>query len=192
VVWVFFATENHQYSLECPHDSPYSATAPIEALNNHAPQARRTHDRPDAPRRAPGDTGFLTSVQLDLNNNGFDNADEIASGPAARGSFADVLDEAGVDSSKATVIRTTLERGSGPLHVVLRVDGEYRYGRQDNQASPFITRIHAYAGRSYIRVLHTWVYWAHPTSTARKRATTRTWPRSPTASSRQTRPTRDG
>ena len=164
-VWVFFfTTDATQYTLDYgPTVRRARATAPIEALNN--PRAAGLAELTTGPMRVvvrQGETGFLTSVQLDLDNNGFDNADEIAAGPAARGSFADVLDEAGVDSSKATVIRTTLERGSGPLHVVLRVDGEYRYGREDNQSSPFITRIHAYAGRSYIRVLHTWVYTGTP------------------------------
>jgi hypothetical protein len=164
-IWVFFfAGDTDRYTLEFgPSVRRARAQAPIEALNN--PRAAGLAELTTGPLRVvvrQGETGFLTSVQLDLDNNGFTDADEIASGPAARGSFADVLDDAGVDSSRATVIRTTLERGTGPLHTVLRVDGEYRYGRGDNQVSPFVTRIHAYAGRTYIRVLHTWVYTGTP------------------------------
>ncbi len=164
-IWVFFfATDSTTYALEYgPSIRRARPAVQLEILNN--PRAAGLAEITTGPLRfivRQGDTGFLTSVQLDLDNDGFTDADEIAAGPAARGSFADVLDEAGVDGSKATVIRTTLERGSGPLHVVLRVDGEYRYGRGDNQASPFITRIHAYAGRSYIKVLHTWVYTGTP------------------------------
>ena len=164
-VWVFFfAGDANRYLLEFGASVRRTRiAAPIEALNN--PRAAGLAEITTGPLRVvvrQGDTGFLTSVQLDIDGNGFTDADEIASGPAARGSFADVLDDAGVDSSKATVLRTTLERGTGPLHTVLRVDGEYRYGRGDNDTSPFVTRIHAYAGRTYIRVLHTWIYTGTP------------------------------
>lgn len=164
-VWAFFfAGDGDRYALEFgPSVRRTRAAAQIEALNN--PRAAGLAEITTGPLRIvvrQGDTGFLTSVQLDLDGDGFSNADEIAAGPAARGSFADVLDDAGVDSSRATVLRTTLERGTGPLHTVLRVDGEYRYGRDDNETSPFVTRIHAYAGRTYIRVLHTWVYTGTP------------------------------
>jgi hypothetical protein len=164
-IWVFFfATESSRYSLE--YGPAVRRTRPpqlLESINN--PRAAGLAELSTGPLRVvvrQGDTGFLTSVQLDLDGNGFGDADEIAAGPAGRGSFADVLDDAGVDASKATILRTTLERGTGPLHAVLRVDGEYRYGRADNQVSPFVTRIHAYAGRTYIRVLHTWVYTGTP------------------------------
>src|SRR5690606_23310524 len=38
----------------------------------------------------------------------------------------------------------------------------YRYARPDNNAAPFVMRIHAYAGRPYVRVLHTFVYTGVP------------------------------
>lgn len=164
-VWVFFfAGDGNRYTLEYgPGVRRARIAAPIEPINN--PRAGGLAELTTGPLRVvvrQGGTGFLTSVQLDLDGDGFTDADEIAAGPAQRGSFADVLDEAGVDPSQATILRTTLERGTGPLHAILRVDGEYRYGRGDNAASPFVTRIHAYAGRTYIRVLHTWVYTGTP------------------------------
>jgi hypothetical protein len=164
-VWVFFfAGDASAYTLEYgPAVRRTRATTAIEALNN--PRAAGLAELTTGPLRVvvrQGASGFLTSVQLDLDGDGFTDADEIAAGPAGRGAFADLLDDAGVDSSQATILRTTLERGTGPLHSVLRVDGEYRYGRDDNQTSPFVTRIHAYAGRTYIRVLHTWVYTGTP------------------------------
>lgn len=83
-------------------------------------------------------------------------------GRAGRGSFVDLLDDAGVDTSRATIRQTFIERGSGPLHAILRVEGDYRYGRADNNAAPFVMRIHAYAGQPYLRVLHTFVYTGIP------------------------------
>lgn len=109
-----------------------------------------------------GEGGFLDEVRLDLDGDGFDEDDTIATGRPGRGSFVDLLDDAGVDAASAVVRQTHVERGSGPLHAVLRVEGEYRYGRPDNNPSPFVLRIHAYAGRPFIRVLHTFVYTGVP------------------------------
>ncbi len=109
-----------------------------------------------------GETGFLKSVALDLEGNGFDEADVIAEGPPSRGSFVDLLDDAGLDASKATIGQTFIERGSGPLHAVLRIEGEYRYARADNNPAPFVMRIHAYAGKPFVRVLHTFIYTGVP------------------------------
>jgi hypothetical protein len=164
-VWVFFfAGEADRYTLAYgPAVRRARPAQPLATLNN--PRVNGLAELTTGPLRVivrQGDTGFLTSVQLDLDGDGFTDGDEIAAGPAARGSFADLLDDAGVDASKATILRTTIERGTGPLTAVLRVDGEYRYGRADNQAAPFVTRIHTYAGRTYIRVLHTWVYTGTP------------------------------
>ena len=46
--------------------------------------------------------------------------------------------------------------------MILRVDGEYIYNQSDNLPSPFILRIHAYAGKSYIKVFHTITYTGNP------------------------------
>jgi hypothetical protein len=109
-----------------------------------------------------GEGGFLHSVQLDLEGDGFDDGDVIASGHGARGSFLDLLDEAGPDESRAEIAQTFIERGSGPVHAVLRVEGIHRYAREDNPPAPFVTRIHAWADRPWIRVLHTFVYTGEP------------------------------
>lgn len=164
-IWVFFfADAGPAYTLEYgPAVRRQAPAARLEFVNN--PRAQGLAEITTGPLRfvvRQGDTGFLSTVQLDLAGDGFTDDDVIGTGPADRGSFADVLDDAGVDSSRAVVLRTFIDKGSGPLHAILRVEGEYRYGRADNQTSPFVTRIHAYAGKSYIRVLHTWVYTGTP------------------------------
>lgn len=102
--------------------------------------------------------GFIDDVLLDLDRDGFDEKDKIAFAKGGRGSFLDILDELGIDSSTAVVHRTIREKGSGPLHAILRLEGDYTYNREDNRTSPFIIRIHLFAGKSYIRVFHTLTY----------------------------------
>jgi len=106
--------------------------------------------------------GFLDKVELDLAGDGFDESDIIAEGPEGRGSFLDILDDMGLDKSKAMIKRNWIEKGSGPLHMIIRTEGEYQYSRDDNNPSPFVMRVHAYAGKSYIRVLHTLTYTGEP------------------------------
>ncbi len=108
-------------------------------------------------------SGFLDSVYVDADGQGFGEDDLMAVAPAdGRGSFLDLVNDAGPDASKAFVRRTTMERGSGPLHAIIRVDGEYRYSKPGHAPAPFVTRIHAYAGRSYITVDHTFVFTGDP------------------------------
>ncbi|MCR4376176.1 MAG: hypothetical protein NUW22_15145, partial [Acidobacteria bacterium] len=164
-IWVFFfADAGPAYTLEYgPAVRRQAPATRLEFVNN--PRAQGLAEVTTGPLRfvvRQGDTGFLSTVQLDLAGDGFTDDDVIGTGPVGRGSFADVLDDAGVDSSRAIVQRTFMDKGTGPLHAVLRVEGEYRYGRADNQTSPFVTRIHAYAGKPYIRVLHSWVYTGIP------------------------------
>jgi hypothetical protein len=161
-IWVFFfAGRSSDYVLEFGRDvtrAPISGDR-VTVFNNQ--RANGSAEITTGPLRIgirQGDGGFLSRVQLDADRNGFDDGDVIADEPAGRGSFVDILDGAGLDSSHAVVLRTSIEKGSGPLHAVLRVDGEYRYARADNRPAPFVLRIHAYAGQSYIRVLHTLVY----------------------------------
>src|SRR5262249_47247859 len=47
-------------------------------------------------------------------------------------------------------------------HAIIRVDGEYRYTRAGHAPAPFTTRIHAYAGRTYLTVDHTFIYTGDP------------------------------
>jgi hypothetical protein len=164
-IWVsFFAGAGSEYLLEYGPDVHRAREAtPLEVVNNQ--REGGLLEVTTGPLRfvvQQGETGFLRSVALDLDGNGFDADDVIAEGPVGRGSFLDLLDDAGVDASRATVRQTFIERGSGPLHAVLRVEGEYHYSREDNNPAPFVMRIHAYAGRPYIRVLHTFVYTGVP------------------------------
>ncbi len=163
--WVFFFAEGaDRYVLEFGDDVVRSRPAhALEIVNSQ--RAQGLAEITTGPMRLviqQGEGGFVHSVLLDLDGNGFDEADLIAAGPGARGSFADLLDDAGLDPSRATIRRTVIDKGSGPLHAIVRVEGEYRYTRDDNVAGPFVLRVHAYANRPYVRVLHTFVYTGTP------------------------------
>lgn len=175
-LWVFFFTEegdsyNVEYGNNVVNARNYEQT--LSVVNNQRDNGEVVVDT--GPLRfmvkkgegggflnAPASSGFLNKVELDIDGDGFDEDDVIAMGEAGRSSFLDLLDDAGLDPSKAVVIRTFKELGSGPLHAIVRVEGEYQYSREDNNAAPFITRIHAYAGKSYIKVQHTFVYTGVP------------------------------
>lgn len=168
-VWIFFfAGTADRYTVEAGRD--VRRTLPAASLDGDLLVVNNPRDRGQLDVRTgplhllvrQGETGFLSEASLDLDGNGLDERDVIAVGPQARGSFLDLLDAAGLDPARAIVTHTAIERGTGPLHAVLRVEGEYRYGRDDNHAAPFVTRIHAYAGRTYVRVLHTFVYTGVP------------------------------
>ncbi len=165
-LWVFFfATRSDAYVLEfgpAVRRAAYTGDR-VVVFNNQ--RERGGSEITTGPLRLTirqGEGGFIARAELDQKRDGFSAGDLIAESNDARGSFVDVLDEAGIDRSKAVIIRTSIEKGSGPLHAILRVDGEYRYGRADNNPSPFTLRIHAYAGKSYVRVLHTFVYTGVP------------------------------
>jgi len=108
-----------------------------------------------------GGSGFFDKVELDIDGNGYGQNEVIANGTKERSSFMDILDDAGVDHSKAVIKRSVKELGSGPLHSIIRVEGEYHYSNENN-VSPFVTRIHSYAGKSYVKVLHTLTYTGNP------------------------------
>lgn len=175
-LWVFFFTEdgseyNVEYGENIRNARDYKQTLTIK--NNQRPNGEVMVNT--GPLRfvvnkgegggfgnAPAGSGFLDKVELDIDGDGFSDDDIIAMGEAGRSSFLDLLDDAGLDKSKAVVIRTVKELGTGPLHAIIRVEGEYHYKRGDNNTAPFITRIHAYAGKSYIKVKHTFVYTGEP------------------------------
>lgn len=168
-VWIFFFAEAaDRYTVEAGRD--VRRTLPVAALDGDLQVVNNPRDRGQLDIQAgpmhllvrQGEGGFLSEAAFDLDGKGIDEGDVVAVGPQARGSFVDLLDAAGLDPARAIVKQTFIERGTGPLHAVLRVEGEYRYGRGDNDAAPFVTRIHAYAGRSYVRVLHTFVYTGVP------------------------------
>lgn len=164
-IWVFFfAGPSDQYLLEYGEDVR-AALPPhrFTVVNNQ--REKGLIEVTTGPLRfvvKQGEGGFLDTVRLDSEGDGFQDGDLIAGTPGARGSFLDILDDAGLDRSKAVVKQTFIEKGSGRLHTILRVEGEYHYGREDNNTAPFVTRIHAYAGKPYLRVLHSFVYTGVP------------------------------
>ncbi|MEP1151694.1 MAG: hypothetical protein ABJH08_08210 [Balneola sp.] len=175
-LWVFFFTEEgSEYSVEYGENirnaREYEQTLTVK--NNQRPTGEVEVNT--GPLRfvvnkgegggfgnAPAGSGFLDKVELDIDGDGFTDDDIIAMGEAGRSSFLDLLDDAGLDKSKAVVTRTVKELGTGPLHAIIRVEGDYHYNRGDNNSAPFVTRIHAYAGKSYIKVKHTFVYTGEP------------------------------
>ncbi len=165
-IWVFFFSETSKnYSLEFGKDVVRKEFAGDRVVveNNQRPYGRvkvSTGPLQFIINRLGG--GFLDKVSLDTDKNGFDKQDLIGESSKTRGSFLDILDKAGIDSSRVKITNTVLEKGSGPLHAIIRIDGDYLYRRKDNNTSPFVMRIHAYAGKSYIRVLHTIIYTGDP------------------------------
>ena len=165
-IWLFFFTESTaKYQLEYGEDvkrAPYSGPR-ISVENNQRSYGRvlvNTGPLRFTVGREGG--GFLDIIQLDTDGSGFDEEDIIARADTLRGTFLDILDSAGIDASRAVVKHTVKEKGSGPLHAIIRIEGEYTYQRADNNPSPFVIRIHAYAGKSYLRILHSIVYTGEP------------------------------
>lgn len=165
-IWVFFFSEtSSNYTLEFGKDIVRKEFPGdrVTVENNQRPYGRvkvTTGPLQFTINRLGG--GFLDKVELDVKRDGFDKSDLIAESSKTRGSFLDILDKAGIDSSRVKITHTVLEKGSGPLHAIIRIEGDYLYNRKDNNTSPFIMRIHAYAGKSYIRILHTIIYTGVP------------------------------
>ena len=78
--------------------------------------------------------GFLDEIYLDSDKNGkFEENELIVSSPEKnRGSFLDLLDDAGIDTSKAVINEVFREKGSGAMHTIFRIEGTYIYNRPDN------------------------------------------------------------
>jgi hypothetical protein len=166
-VWVFFFSEkSSDYILEYGKNvSPLLPKEQIISVNNMRPKGGiNVNTGPLSFSINTTGNGFLDEVHLDLNQDGQFTADElISSAPnGKRGTFLDIIDDSGIDMSNATIHQVFRERGSGPLHVIFRVEGTYFYNQKDNNTSPFEIRIHAYAGKSYIKVLHTLTYTGVP------------------------------
>ena len=175
-LWVFFFTdEGDRYSVEygdnVRNGRLYDQT--LSVRNNQRPNGEV--DVNTGPLRfvvrkgegggwmnTPAGSGFLDMVQLDLDGDGFEESETIATGIPGRGSFLDLVNDEGEDVSKAVVIRTVKELGSGPLHAIIRIEGEYHYSRPDHPKAPFLMRIQAFAGKSYIKIDHTFVYTGKP------------------------------
>lgn len=165
-IWVFFFSEKESnYMLEYGTDFKRSVFPGSRVLveNNVRPAGSiKVNTGPLKFTINRNGAGFLDKVELDTKGDGFDQEDLIAESEKGRGTFMDLLDESGVDLSNAEIVNTYVEKGSGPLHAIIRIEGNYKYSRPDNNISPFVIRIHAYAGKSYIRVLHSLVYTGEP------------------------------
>lgn len=166
-IWVFFFSEkSSDYLLEYGTGiAPILPQERIISTNNMRPRGGiSVNTGPLSFSINKLGNGFLDEVYLDLNQDGKFNDDElISSAPDnKRGTFLDILDDAGIDMSNATIHQVFQEKGSGPLHSIFRVEGTYFYKQKDNNSSPFEIRIHAYAGKSYIKVLHTLTYTGVP------------------------------
>ena len=165
-VWVFFfSTGENQYELQYGSDiSRSSISGPKIKIKNNQ-RKNQTSDVDNGLLKfsiSKSNNGFINDVYFDIDGDGYDQKDIIATSPKGRGSFLDLLDDNGIDLSNATINRTVRELGSGPLHSIIRLEGEYSYSRDDNRNSPFVIRIHIYAGKSFIKVLHTITYTGVP------------------------------
>ncbi len=165
-IWVdFFTDGSGRYTVEYGPEVRRTAEvdSPIRFVNNQRQNGFAEIDTgPLRVRVEKGGSGFVDRVEFNPAGEGFLPEHLIAEGIGTRGSFLDLVDAEGVDASSAVVHQTFIERGSGPMHAILRIEGEYRYQRPEHPASPFVTYIHAYAGRAHLKVLHTITYTGNP------------------------------
>lgn len=161
-IWVDFITEgSSRYRLEYGPEVRRIAVSPdsLRIVNSQRPNGGVEVDTGAMRFRvARGEGGFIEDADVQ----GAQGPIKALKSPGGRGSFLDLLDEQGRDGSRAVVTFTGIEKGSGPLHAIIRVEGEYRYTRADNRSAPFITRIHVWAGKPWVKVLHTFVYTGSP------------------------------
>jgi len=141
-VWVFFFSEETQdYVLEYGDGVvPILPEKKIVSMNNMRPQGGiDVNTGPLSFSIHKKGNGFLDEVFLDSNKDGkFTEEELIGSSPEKnRGSFFDLLDDSGIDASKAVINEVFREKGSGPLHTIFRIEGTYIYNREDNNLSPF-------------------------------------------------------
>tara|TARA_R100001143_G_scaffold63605_1_gene73851 strand:- start:83438 stop:86104 length:2667 start_codon:yes stop_codon:yes gene_type:complete len=165
-LWVFFfADESNEYIVEYGDDVRQEVFTenPIIFKNNQRDNGfAEINTGPLMLRINKGGSGFIDRVQYNNEMSGFGDEHIIATGINSRGSFLDLMDDAGIDTSSAVVHQHFIERGSGPMHAIVRVEGEYEYNDEDHENAPFVTYVHAYAGKSYVKVLHTITYTGHP------------------------------
>jgi len=176
-LWVFFfADESDEYTVQYGEDVRQSVftDSPIMFKNNQRANGfAEIETGPLKIRVDKGGSGFIDRVYYNPDQNGYTEDHIVATGLPQRGSFLDLrddshdwisglLDSAGIDTSRAVIHQHYIEKGSGPMHAILRVEGEYEYAQEDHENSPFVTYIHAYAGKPYLKVLHTITYTGKP------------------------------
>ena len=169
-IWIdFFTDESGRYMVEYGPEvrRTVGIDSPIRFVNNQRERGFAEIDTgPLRFRVQKGGSGFIDRVELNPAGDGFGPEHLIAEGIGSRGSFLDLVDADGIDASSAVIHQTFIERGSGPMHAILRIEGEYRYQRPEHPASPFVTYIHAYAGKAHLKVLHTITYTGTPDRSA--------------------------
>ncbi|MDB4291891.1 hypothetical protein N9954_00675 [Maribacter sp.] len=166
-VWVFFFSDDtSEYTLE--YGEQITAKRPetkIVSVNNmRSGGGIFVNTGPLSLTIKKSGNGFLDKVLLDSNGNGKFEEDELlaSSTDYKRGVFLDILDDAGIDMSTALIHEVFREKGSGPMHAIFRIEGTLVYKRKDNNNSPFTIILHAYAGKSYVKILHTLTYTGIP------------------------------
>ena len=139
-IWVdFFTDGSGRYTVEHGPEvrRTVEAESPIRFVNNQRQNGFAEIDNgPLRIRVQKGGSGFVDRVEFNPAGDGFGPGHVIAEGIGARGSFLDLVDADGVDASSAVIHQTFVERGSGPLHAILRIEGEYRYQRPEHPPSP--------------------------------------------------------
>ena len=165
-LWVFFFTdESTEYTIEYGENVRKSVRIedPIIFKNNQRSNGEaEVNTGPLFFQINKDGSGFFDSIQLDTNGEGFTDENIVATGPEGRGSFLDYINENGTDTSRAVIHQQFIEKGSGPLHAIIKLTGEYEYSNPEHENSPFVTYIHAYAGKSYVKVYHTITYTGKP------------------------------
>lgn len=165
-LWVFFFTdESKEYSVQYGEDvnRTVQPEKSIVFKNNQRERGyAEINTGPMLLRIEKGGSGFIDTVQFRSDESEFSDENTVASGIPGRGSFLDYINEEGPDHSKAVLHQHFIEKGSGPLHAIVRVEGEYEYDDPEHENSPFVTYIHAYAGKSYLKVYHTITYTGKP------------------------------
>jgi len=97
---------------------------------------------------------FPGRVWLDLNEDGVFSADEELTNPAALGVMK-LIDASGeVYTGLRGPCRVEIEE-EGPLRTVVKVAGEHQT-EDGSKLFTYVTRINAYAGKSFLKVFHTW------------------------------------
>ena len=164
-IWVFiFSDGSENYTLEYGHGihhNPDSGNG-IKVSNHWVEGGRiRVHTGKLEFSLRKGIGGFIDEVRLDNGNKASKGENVIAGVPEnGRGNFVDILDDSTLDPSKAEITFVRLDNGSGPMHVILHIEGIYHYNRK-NEAS-FETHIDVYKDKSYVRVLNTIIYTGVP------------------------------
>ena len=164
-IWVHFkAPADSLVVLHIGESNPAVSSDFLSFVNNQRPYGETSITT--GPLRVDIDkangAGFIDALYFDVDGDGITQDDLIAQSTPGRGSYLDYLHPNGVDRSQAVVDQTFRERGSGPMHAILRIEGRYTYPGTNRPDSPFVTRIHAYAGSSQLRVLHSITYTGTP------------------------------